>query len=268
MIKLKSSEYKYYSKFLSNLGNKLTKFYYSKLNKPFKVSNKLKGRGYDPVTDADRAFEKFISKEIKKKFPSHQIIGEEFGHKKTKSDFSWIIDPIDGTRSFVIGNPTWSNLISLNYKGTPVLGLANFPILKKYYYNTTDKTAFVCENGKKRKIKVNTKATFSKVKMSVGFNGYLSLKKQKKIPIILKLMQFPCADALSYSHFAEGKLDTVLQCSNKIWDIHPLIPIIKAAGGTVTTWKNEDAIKAGNIICSSNKSIHNKVLKILKPVSR
>jgi len=174
VIKLKSSEYKYYSKFLSNLGNKLTKFYYSKLNKPFKVSNKLKGRGYDPVTDADRAFEKFISKEIKKKFPSHQIIGEEFGHKKTKSDFSWIIDPIDGTRSFVIGNPTWSNLISLNYKGTPVLGLANFPILKKYYYNTTDKTAFVCENGKKRKIKVNTKATFSKVKMSVGFNGYLS----------------------------------------------------------------------------------------------
>ena len=268
MIKLKSSEYKYYSKFLSNLGNKLTKFYYSKLNKPFKVSNKLKGRGYDPVTDADRAFEKFISKEIKKKFPNHQIIGEEFGHKKTKSDFSWIIDPIDGTRSFVIGNPTWSNLISLNYKGTPVLGLANFPVLKKYYFNTNDKSAFVCENGKKRKIKVNTKATFSKVKMSVGFNGYLSLKKQKKIPTILKLMQFPCADALSYSHFAEGKLDTVLQCSNKIWDIHPLIPIIKAAGGIVTTWKNEDAIKAGNIICSSNKSIHNKVLKILKPVSR
>ena len=104
--------------------------------------------------------------------------------------------------------------------------------------------------------------------MSVGFNGHLSLKKQKKIPIILRLMQFPCADALSYSHFAEGKIDSVLQCSNKIWDIHPLIPIIKAASGIVTTWKNENAIKAGNIICSSNKSIHNKVLKILKPVTK
>ena len=159
-------------------------------------------------------------------------------------------------------------MISLNYKGTPSLGLANFPVLKKYYYNTTDNSAFVSENGKKKRIKVNTKATFSKIKMSVGFNGYLSLKKQKKIPIILKLMQFPCADALSYSHFAEGKLDVVIQCGNKIWDIHPLIPIIKAAGGIVTTWKNEDAIKAGNIICSSNKSIHNKVLKILKPVSK
>ena len=64
MIKLKSSEYKNYSKFLNNLANKLTKFYFSKLNKPFKISNKLKGRGYDPVTDADKSFEKFISKEI------------------------------------------------------------------------------------------------------------------------------------------------------------------------------------------------------------
>ena len=81
-------------------------------------------------------------------------------------------------------------------------------------------------------------------------------------------MQFPCADALSYSHFAEGKVDSVLQCSNKIWDIHPLIPIIKAAGGIISTWNNKDAIKAGNIICSSNKSIHKKVLKILRPVAR
>ena len=143
---LKSSDYKAYSKFIESLAKKLTKFYYSKLNKPFKVSNKLKGRGYDPVTNADKAFEKFIRKEIKKRFPNHQVIGEEFGHKKTKSEFSWIIDPIDGTRSFVIGNPTWSNLISLNYKGNPVLGLANFPILKKYYFNSSAKNAYVSEN--------------------------------------------------------------------------------------------------------------------------
>ena len=156
---LKSLNYKAYSDFIESLAKKLTKFYYSKLNKSFKISNKLKGKGYDPVTSADKAFEKFIRKEIKKKFPNHQVIGEEFGHKKSKSEYSWVIDPIDGTRSFVIGNPTWSNLISLNYKGNPVLGLANFPVLKKYYFNTTDKTAFVCENGKKRKIKVNKKAS-------------------------------------------------------------------------------------------------------------
>ena len=264
---LKSSDYKLYSKFIENLANKLTRFYYTKLNKPFKVSNKLRG-GYDPVTTADKAFERFIRNEIRKKFPSHQIIGEEFGYKKTKSDYSWVIDPIDGTRSFVIGNPTWSNLISLNYKGNPVVGLANFPILKKFYFNTSFNSAYVSENGKKKKILVNQKATYSKMKLSAAFHGSLSLNKQKKIPQILRRMQFPCSDALSYSHFAEGKLDVVIQCGNKIWDIHPLIPIIKAAGGIVSTWKNNDAIKAGNIVASANKSIHSKILKMLKPVTK
>ena len=264
---LKSSDYKVYSKFIESLAKKLTKFYYSKLNKSFKVSNKLKGKGYDPVTTADKAFEKFIRKEINKKFPNHQVIGEEFGHKKSKSEYSWVIDPIDGTRSFVIGNPTWSNLISLNYKGSPVLGLANFPILKKYYFNTSLNSAYVSGNGKKRKIKVNHRATFSNMKLSAAFHGSLTLKQQKKIPQILKRMQFPCTDALSYAQLAAGKVDVVIQCSNKIWDIHPLIPIIKAAGGIISTWKNDNAIKAGNIICSSNKKLHNKILKILKPVS-
>ena len=264
---LKSSDYKLYSKFIENLAKKLTRFYYSKLNKPFKVSNKLRS-GYDPVTTADKAFERFIRNEIKKRFPNHQIIGEEFGYKKTKSDYSWVIDPIDGTRSFVIGNPTWSNLISLNYKGNPVVGLANFPVLNKYYFNVSNKSSYVCEKGKKRKIEVNKKVVFSKVKLSCAFNGAISLKKQKKIPYILNLMQFPCTDALSYSHLAEGKIDVVIQAVNKIWDINPLIPIIKAAGGIVTTWKNQNAKKGGNILVSSNKNIHAKFLKLLKPVTR
>ena len=265
---IKSLNYKAYSNFIETLAKKLTKFYYRKLNKSFKVSNKLKGEGYDPVTSADKAFEKFIRKEIKKKFPNHQVIGEEFGHKKSKSEYSWVIDPIDGTRSFVIGNPTWSNLISLNYKNYPIMGLANFPKLKKYYFNTSNKAAYVVEKGKKRRLKVNKQVNLKNVKMSAAFHGSLTLNQQKKIPKILKLMQFPCADALSYSHFAEGKVDVVLQCSNKIWDIHPLIPIIKASGGIVTTWSNDDAIKGGNVIVSANKNIHKKFLKILKPVSK
>ena len=265
---LKSSDYKAYSKFIESLAKKLTKFYYSKLNKPFKVSNKLKGRGYDPVTSADKAFEKFIRKEIKKKFPNHQVIGEEFGFKKTKSKYSWIIDPIDGTRSFVIGNPTWSNLISLNFDGKPIIGLANYPVLRKYYFNVSDKIAYVVDQGKKRKIKVNKKVSFKNLKMSAAFHGMLSLNQQKKIPKILNLMQFPCADALSYSHLAEGKVDVVIQCGNKIWDIHPLIPIIEAAGGIVSTWKNTNAAKGGNIVASANTGIQNKILKILKPISK
>ena len=268
MPKLKQSDYKIYSKFIENLAQKLNKFYYSKLNKPFKVSNKLTGKGYDPVTSADKAFERFIRSEIKKKFSDHQVVGEEFGHKKSKSDFKWVLDPIDGTRSFVIGNPSWSNLVSLNYKDEPILGLANFPILKKYYFNTSDKNAYVYENGSKRKIKVNDKSSFSKLKVSGAFHGGISLDKQKKIPKILKLMQFPCTDALSYSHLAEGKIDVVFQAVNKIWDINPLIPIIKAAGGYVTTWKNKNASKGGNILVTTNKQTHNKFLKLLKPISK
>jgi len=268
MNKLNLKQYKLYANFMNTLAKDLTKYYYSKLNKAFKISNKLKGKGYDPVTTSDKAFEEFIRLKIKKKFPSHQVIGEEFGHKKSSSDFTWIIDPIDGTRSYVIGNPTWSNLISLNFKGNPVLGLANFPILKKYYLNLNDKNSYVYENGKRRKILVSKNVPFSQIKVSGAFHGSISVKQQMKIPKVLKLMQFPCADALSYSHLCEGKIDVVFQGTNKIWDIHPLIPIIKAAGGVVTTWNNKDAIKAGSILVSANKSIHNKMLELLKPVSK
>mgnify|MGYP006242750877 FL=1 len=121
-------------------------------------------------------------------------------------------------------------------------------------------------NALVRKILVNKKATFKNVKVSAAFHGWLPLQKQKKIPKILKLMQFPCFDALSYAHLCEGKIDVVIQCQNKIWDIHALIPILLAAGGTVTNWKNQDANRGGNILVSANRTIHKKMLKLLKPV--
>ena len=267
MTQIKKFNYLNYYKFLNNLAKELTRFYNTKLSKSFKITNKLKGRGYDPVTSSDKSFEKFIRKKILKNFPSHTIIGEEYGKNNTKSDFSWVIDPIDGTRSYVIGNPSWSNLVSLNHMGYPVLGLANFPELNKYYLNYNDKIAFKFQNGKRKKIKVNSKIIFKKARVAGAFHGGLSLNEQKKIPRVLKLLEFPCFDALSYSHFAEGKIDIVLQCANKIWDIHPLIPIIKAAGGEVSTWKGESAVKGGNILVANNKKNKKKMIAMLKPVS-
>ena len=88
-----------------------------------------------------------------------------------------------------------------------------------------------------------------------------------KIPKVLKLLQFPCFDALSYSHMAEGKLDIVIQCGNKIWDIHPLIPIIRAAGGKVSTWKGDEPINGGKIIAANNEKNKNQMIKLLKTVS-
>jgi fructose-1,6-bisphosphatase/inositol monophosphatase family enzyme len=221
-----TKKYPIYASFLNQLAKDLTRFYYTKLDKPFKITNKLKGKGYDPVTTSDKAFEKFIRSKISKKFPNHQIIGEEYGHKNTKSEFSWVIDPIDGTRSYVVGNPSWSNLISLNYNGEPILGLA------------------------------------------AAFHNHLSLKQQLKISKFIKRMQFPCFDALTYCHLAEGRIEVVAQCANKIWDIHPLIPILRAAGAIVTTWDNKNPKLGGNILVSNNKQNHQKFLKLLKPVAK
>ena len=89
----------------------------------------------------------------------------------------------------------------------------------------------------------------------------------KKVKRLLPRMQFPCMDALSYSHFCEGKIDTVFQSGNKIWDIYPLIPIIKASGGTVTNWENKENFKSGNVLISSSKLIHKQMLKMLKPLN-
>ena len=267
MKKFDTKKYPIYASFLNQLAKDLTKFYYAKLDKPFKITNKMKGKGYDPVTTSDKAFEKFIRSKISKKFPNHQIIGEEYGHKNTKSEFSWVIDPIDGTRSYVVGNPSWSNLISLNYNGEPILGLANFPKMRKYYLNINKNSAYVFENNKKRKLKVNSKLNFTNAKLAAAFHNQLTLKQQSKIQKFIKRMQFPCFDALTYCQLAEGRLEMVAQCANKIWDIHPIIPIVRAAGAIVTTWGNKNPVVGGNIIVSNNKANHKKILKLLKPLA-
>ena len=262
-----TKKYPVFSSFLNQLAKDLTKFYYAKLDKPFKITNKMKGKGYDPVTTSDKAFEKFIRSKISKRFPDHQIIGEEYGRKNTKSEFSWVIDPIDGTRSYVVGNPSWSNLISLNYNGEPILGLANFPKMKKYYLNVNKNTAYVFENNKKRKLKVNSKLNFANSKLAAAFHNQLTLKQQSKIQKFIKRMQFPCFDALTYCQLAEGRLEMVAQCANKIWDIHPIMPIVRASGAIVTTWGNRNPVVGGNIIVSNNKANHKQILKLLKPLA-
>ena len=253
-----------YYKFLNSLPKKINKLYFGKLEGKFRLNNKAKKK-FDPVTNIDRALELFLRTEISKKFPKDGIIGEEFKIKKSKSGFSWTIDPIDGTRSFIIGSPTWSNLISVNYKNIPTLGLVNFPMLKKYYITGANRLSYLVEKKKFKKLTVLKSTSFNNAKIAGNFFGWLSLKRQLKIPKLINLMRYPCSDALSYCQLCEGKLDVVIQCSNKIWDIHPMIPLIKNAGGYITTWNNKDPKIAGNIVVSSNVKIHRKVLKMLKP---
>jgi len=268
MDKINKKDQLNYYKFLNSLPKKINKLYFGKLKGKFKLNNKSKKRnGFDPVTNIDRALELFLRKEIKKKFPKDGIIGEEFKTKKTKSDFSWVIDPIDGTRSFVIGSPTWSNLISISYKNKPTLGLVNFPMLNKYYITGTNNGSYLVENNKFKKLKVIKANSLNNSKIAGNFFGWLTLNEQKKISKLTKLMRYPCSDALSYCQLCEGKLNVVLQCYNKIWDIHPMISLIRNAGGYITTWRGKNPKIGGSIVASSSHLLHKKILNMLKTVA-
>ena len=257
------------SRFLKSLPGKLNNFYKKNSKFAFKVSNKSKNKkDFDPVTNLDRAFEKYIRSLIHKSFPNDSIIGEEFEDKNSENDYTWSIDPIDGTRAFVIGAPTWSNLIGLSFKNKSLLGLANFPELDKYYINDKKKS-YVFKKNKKYILKSSNNNNLKTIKIIGNFHETLSYRKQKKV--IKKFgWSFRLAgfDALNYCLLAGGKVDAVIEANLKPYDILPLIPIIKNSGAIVTNWKNEPAEKSGNILATSNKKLHSKILKLLKPFTK
>jgi len=258
-------DYKKPYKLLKNFPSKLNILYRKKSSFKIKVNNKSKtGKNFNPVTNFDKAFESFIRSTIQKKFPRDSIIGEEFKDKKSLSDYKWSIDPIDGTKAFVLGVPTWSNLIGLSYKENPVLGLANFPELNKYYINDKKKT-YVYKNSKKIILRSSNSTDLRKAKVISNFHGMLSYEKQKKI-----IKRFHGSsrlggfDALNYCLLAEGVVDVVIEANLKPYDVLPLIPIINNAGAIITNWKNKSAKNGGNILATSNKKLHNKILKLIR----
>ena len=252
--------------FLKNLPPKLNLFYKKKSKSGLIVSNKSKSKkDFDPVTNFDKAFEKYIRSLINIKFPKDSIIGEEFEDKSSFNDYSWSIDPIDGTRAFVIGAPTWSNLISLSFKDRSLVGLANFPELNKHYINDKKKS-YLFRDRKKSILRSSNNNNLKTIKIIGNFHGTLSYEKQRKV--IKKFgWSFRLAgfDALNYCLLAEGKVDAVIEANLKPYDILPLIPIIKNSGAIVTNWRNQPAENGGNILATSNKILHNKILKLLKP---
>jgi|TARA_B110000037_G_scaffold218402_1_gene281329 histidinol phosphatase-like enzyme (inositol monophosphatase family) len=254
-------------KLLKNLPNKLNNFFNKNYKPSLKISNKSKNKKvFDPVTNLDKAFEKFIRNIIIKKFPKDAILGEEFLEKHSDNEYKWFIDPIDGTRAFVVGAPTWSNLIGLTHNNRSIIGLANFPALNKFYINNQKKSYLI--NNKKTILKTSKETKLKKCKVVGHLHEWIFLKKyNKKVKkIISSVSYFGVAtfDALNFCLLAEGKVDAVIETNLKPFDIVPLISIIEKAGGVVTTWNNKSAIQGGNILASSNKKIHNKIIKILK----
>ena len=142
--------------------------------------------------------------------------------------------------------------------------MANFPDLQKTYISYNN-LAFKIEKTRKKKLKTNSKTKIKKLKIFCNIhNKNKNLKFLKKLNKLNKNISRITLDALSYCLLAEGKIDAVIESDLKIYDVAAIIPIVENSGGFITTWNNKSAEKSGNILATSNKKLHNKLLKILK----
>ena len=252
--------------FIKNLPNKLNR-HYNKISKNnLIIKNKSKRKKiFNPVTNFDKSFERYIRSLITKVFPKDAILGEEFKYKNSQNEYEWSVDPIDGTKLFVIGVPTWSNLVGLMYKKKSIIGLANFPGLNRYYLNDKLKT-YLYKDKKKYILKSSFNHKLKDLKIIGNFHGQINDKIKNLIINRLRGSFKPISfDALNYCLLAEGKVDAVIETNLKPYDIIPMVPIVKNAGGWISNWKNDNAEFGGNILATSNKKLHEKILKILKP---
>jgi len=219
-----------------------------------------------PVTKADREIEKIIREEIEKKFPDHGIIGEEYGTKETKSDFTWILDPIDGTSSFIIGRPLFGTLIALTCKGKSILGIMNQPITNERWIGIDGQGSWL--NGVKNQTRNCTEIADAVMCASSSHhfqNGdddvlkkLASLTKYQRLGGIIY-----GGDCYSYASLASGFVDIVLDPGLKVYDYAALIPIIEMAGGIITDWQGNDLKLKSNVklVACGDKELHEKILQ-------
>ena len=239
---------------LSKLFNKKIKIQY-KTKKDFQIYT---------VTKLDIRSEKIIRKKIFKYFPDHNIIGEECKDKLTESEYTWVIDPIDGTKSMIMGLPTWSNLIGLYKNEKCILSWANFPELNKYYI-AYDNKSFVFQNKKLNRIQTNKNVNFKNAKLTI--NTLHSLRNRKIFKYIMKFKGFfkvTGVDAYNFCSIAEGKFDILIESGLKIVDILPILLIVQNSGAIITDWQGKNNFAKGQVLVSPNIKIHNYFLKILK----
>lgn len=231
-----------------------------------KKSNKFvskKKEVIDPVTPLDLKIEKKIRHLINKHFRNHSIIGEEISAQNKSSHYKWVIDPIDGTKNFILGLPTWSNLIGLFNKEVSIFSLANFPDLGKCYI-AYDKRCFVDYKNKKKKISCNKRANYKSAKIVI--NTFNTIKKKKVFKFLKEykgLFKISGADAYNFCLIAEGKIDVLIESGLKKVDILPLLSIIKNSGAIISNWKGNLNFDKGEILITPNKKLHNYFLKKL-----
>jgi myo-inositol-1(or 4)-monophosphatase len=220
--------------------------------------------GFDPVTEADRAAEAVMRRLIKANFPQHGIVGEEFGNEREDSDYVWVLDPIDGTKSFIGGFPIWGTLIALLHKGTPVYGMMHQPFIGERFSGDSGSAHYNGPSGERR-LQVRRCASLSEATTYTTSPLLMNERDRAifgRIEKGARLSRYG-GDCYAYCMLAAGHIDLIIETELKPYDILPLIPIIAGAGGVVTSWNGDSPKAGGRIVAAGDARVHEQAMKIL-----
>jgi myo-inositol-1(or 4)-monophosphatase len=228
------------------------------------VENKAGPGAFDPVTAADRAAETAMRTLIRQTFPDHGIIGEEFGSERTDAEYVWVLDPIDGTKSFISGMPAWGTLIALTRGGVPVYGMMHQPFVGERFTGDGGASHYRGPAGE-RALRVRRSADLSEALLMT--TSPLLMKENDrasfgKVENAVRLSRYG-GDCYAYCMLAAGHVDLVIETELKPYDILPLVPIIAGAGGIVTTWDGGTPSAGGRIIAAGDRRIHEAAMQVL-----
>jgi myo-inositol-1(or 4)-monophosphatase len=228
------------------------------------IDDKGPAGNFDPVTAADRAAEQAMRALIKRTFPEHGIIGEEFGADRADAEYVWVLDPIDGTKSFIAGMPIWGTLIALTRMGEPVFGLMHQPFMRELFSGDGRAAEYRGPAGKR---KLRTRPC-GKLSDAILFTTSPLLMNEadratfRKVEEKVKLSRYG-GDCYAYCMLAAGHIDLVIETELKPYDILPLIPILAGSGAVVTSWDGGPASLGGRVIAAGDARVHAEALAIL-----
>jgi myo-inositol-1(or 4)-monophosphatase len=229
------------------------------------IENKSVAGGFDPVTAADRAAEVAMRTLIKKTFPAHGIIGEELGAERADSEYVWVLDPIDGTKSFICGLPAWGTLIALTRHGEPIYGMMHQPFTREHFVGDGSAASYRGPAGD-RALRVRPCAALQDAVLLTTSPLLMQEADRaafRRVEERVRLSRYG-GDCYAYCMLAAGHIDLVIETELKPYDVLPLIPIIEGSGGIVTTWDGGGALAGGRVIAAGDKRVHAAAMEALK----
>jgi myo-inositol-1(or 4)-monophosphatase len=230
----------------------------------FTIRDKSSGGAFDPVTEADRAGEAVMRQLIKRTFPTHGIIGEEFGEEQADAEYTWVLDPIDGTKAFMAGLPVWGTLIGLMRNGAPAYGMMHQPFTGERFFGDCGSASYRGHQSE-RKLMTRRCRSISDAIISTTsprLFGTETLAAYERVEREAKIARYGY-DCYAYCMLAAGHIDIVVETDLKPHDIVALIPIIQGAGGVVTAWDGGPAGNGGSIAAAGDRRVHDAVLTLL-----